>query len=134
MKFFTEKELKITNANPEVRQNMFTLVDKILDPLREKVGVIIVNSAYRTPEYNKSVGGVPNSQHTKGQAVDIVFKKYNIDEVFALIIREFDYDQVILENSDNGSRWIHVSYNRKGNRRQALTAKKINGKWKYTPV
>lgn len=29
------------------------------------------NSAYRTPQYNKQVGGVENSQHTYGTAVDI---------------------------------------------------------------
>lgn len=32
---------------------------------------IIVNSAYRSPEHNKSVGGVDNSYHVKGLAADI---------------------------------------------------------------
>jgi uncharacterized protein YcbK (DUF882 family) len=39
--------------------------------LREKVGRIKVNSGYRTPEDNKQVGGAKNSQHTKGEAVEI---------------------------------------------------------------
>ena len=134
MKYFTPKELRIVGAPVEIQANMRLLVDKVLDPLREKVGAIIVNSGYRSPEYNKKVGGVPTSQHCKGQAADIVFKTANIDEVFALIRRELSFDQVILENSDNGSRWIHVSYSKNGNRRQALIAKKINGKWEYTPA
>lgn len=32
---------------------------------------VIVTSGYRTPEYNKKIGGVKNSQHTKGTAADI---------------------------------------------------------------
>lgn len=32
---------------------------------------VIVTSGYRTPEYNAKIGGVKNSQHTKGTAADI---------------------------------------------------------------
>lgn len=47
------------------------LVNK-LQQLRDLIGKpIIVNSAYRTPEYNKKVGGSPNSQHVLGKAADI---------------------------------------------------------------
>lgn len=134
MKYFTPKELRLIGAPVEVQANMQLLVDKVLDPLREKVGPIIVNSGYRSPEYNKKVGGVPTSQHCNGQAVDIVFKTADIDDVFCLIRREFTFDQVILENSDNGSRWIHVSYSKSNNRKQALIAKKKNGKWTYVPA
>ena len=31
----------------------------------------IINSAYRTPEYNAAVDGSPNSMHLTGQAFDI---------------------------------------------------------------
>lgn len=34
---------------------------------------VYFNSAYRTPSYNKNVGGATNSYHVKGQALDIPF-------------------------------------------------------------
>lgn len=134
MKYFTEKELGIEGANAIVKKNMNTLVDKIIDPLREKVGAIRVNSGYRTPAYNKQIGGATNSQHCRGEAVDIFPLEKDIDDVFAIIIREFKYDQVILERNSRGSRWIHISYKIEGNRQRAMTASVINGKATYKNV
>ena len=108
--------------------NAVALCNAVLQPLRNVVGAISINSGYRCLDYNKRVGGATNSQHTKGQAADITMKG-NIDLIFQLIIAEFDYDQIILE--DNGrSKWIHISYNIEGNRKEALTYK--DGK--YTKV
>jgi len=45
-----------------------------LQMCRDKFGVTIINSAYRTPEWNKRVGGVSDSQHVKGKASDTVCK------------------------------------------------------------
>lgn len=43
-----------------------------LNAIRSQFGKpIIVNSGYRSPEHNKSVGGVSNSQHVLGNAADI---------------------------------------------------------------
>ena len=44
----------------------------MLQPLRTALGVEMpVNSGYRCPELNAAVGGVPTSQHMKGEAADI---------------------------------------------------------------
>ena len=134
MKYFTEKELGIEGANAIVKKNMNTLVSKVLDPLREKAGAIRINSGYRSPEHNKRVGGSPTSQHCKGEAADIFPLEKDIDDVFALIIREFKYDQVILEKNSRGSRWIHISYKIEGNRQKAMTANVTNGKATYKNV
>ena len=134
MKDFTEKELGIEGANAIIKKNMNTLVDKVLDPLREKVGAIRVNSGYRTPAHNKQIGGATNSQHCRGEAADIFPLEKDIDEVFSIIIREFKYDQVILEKNNAGARWIHISYNTAGNRHKTMTASVINGKTTYRSV
>ena len=134
MKYFTERELCIEGANAIVKKNMNTLVNKVLDPLREKVGAIRVNSGYRTPAYNKQIGGATNSQHCKGEAVDILPLEKDIADVFTLIIREFKYDQVILERNNRGARWIHISYKLEGNRQKAMTANVVNGKATYKNV
>jgi uncharacterized protein YcbK (DUF882 family) len=47
------------------------LVNK-LQQLRETINKpIIINSAYRTIQHNKNVGGSPTSQHLLGKAADI---------------------------------------------------------------
>lgn len=35
----------------------------VLEPIREVYGVVFVTSGYRTVAYNRSIGGVPQSQH-----------------------------------------------------------------------
>lgn len=44
----------------------------MLDAAREAAGVpIIITSGYRSPEHNSTVGGVEDSSHTSGLAVDV---------------------------------------------------------------
>lgn len=82
MKYFTIAELtrSTTAANrgidntppPAAVQNLRSLVENVLDPLREAYGhPIYVNSGYRSPTLNRAVGGTRNSQHLRGQAADI---------------------------------------------------------------
>ncbi len=130
MKYFTEKELKIENAPKEVKANMNALVKYVLDPLREKTGRIKITSGYRSPEYNKKVGGSPKSQHVYGMAVDLIPLDLEIEGVWK-ILKEFNVDQAILE-SKNGVKWIHVSFNSfSTNRKQFLKAYFINNKMHY---
>ena len=46
---------------------------------------ITVNSGYRSPEYNKKIGGVANSQHILGNAADITVKGYTPKNVYLAI-------------------------------------------------
>lgn len=52
-----------------------TALVELLQKIRDHFGApITINSAYRTPEYNKKVGGSTYSQHQYGKAADIVVK------------------------------------------------------------
>ena len=44
---------------------------------------VIVTSGYRTPRYNKKIGGSRKSSHTEGYALDLSFKssKYSVKEI-----------------------------------------------------
>ena len=43
----------------------------LLEPARQLVGPLIINSGYRNEVVNRKVGGVKSSQHLTGQAADI---------------------------------------------------------------
>jgi zinc D-Ala-D-Ala carboxypeptidase len=56
----------------EIEENMQPHFLAKLDEAREYAGIpFVINSAYRSKEHNKKVGGKPNSSHLKGLAVDI---------------------------------------------------------------
>ena len=42
---------------------------------------ITINSGYRSPKYNKAIGGATNSQHKLGTAADIVVEGMNPTDV-----------------------------------------------------
>lgn len=57
-----------------------------LQKLRDYIGKPIrINSAYRTPEYNKRIGGAKNSMHVKGMAADITVKGMTSTELYDTI-------------------------------------------------
>lgn len=56
----------------EVRDSILALTENVLQPLRDAWGKPLeVNSGYRCKALNAAVGGVPTSQHLKGEAADI---------------------------------------------------------------
>lgn len=79
-KNFKLYEFECHDGNHEVKVDP-ELVEK-LQKLRDTVGKpIIINSAYRTPEYNKQIGGVGGSQHIEGKAADIRINGYTPKQV-----------------------------------------------------
>lgn len=149
MKYFSIRELTksatatrlgIDNtAKGAVLASLTTLINCVLDPLRERWGApIVVTSGYRCAALNKVVGGAASSQHTKGEAADIRSlsdsRADNMRLLRLLLGSDIEFDQVICEYPDNDGRpdWIHVSYKASGrNRRSMLTARRVGGVTKY---
>ena len=50
----------------EVMENLKALCACVLEPLRRRVGRVIVTSGYRSPVLNKAIHGAFDSQHPTG--------------------------------------------------------------------
>lgn len=116
---------------PAIRAKLEALIVNCLDPIRRIYGrPVIVSSGYRCPQLNSLVGGVSTSQHTMGEAADLVPASGGSLGALARAAIQFgDFDQLILEQA-GGSKWIHVSW-REGNRRHKILAYR-NGR--YTDI
>lgn len=74
-KYFTRDELKCKGDGSLVINE--DALDK-LERMREIMGApLVINSAYRSPSYNKKIGGAKNSMHVQGRAFDISNKGHN---------------------------------------------------------
>ena len=128
MKYFTINELTRTSTgldntpSKDVQASLEYLVNNVLDKVREIYGKPIkVNSGYRSKLVNKKVGGASNSQHTKGEAVDITGGNKTENKMIYEIIKNLGkYDQLINEYDYS---WIHISYKNGNNRHQELSIK-----------
>lgn len=122
--------------------NLKTLCEKVLQPLRDKLGFpISISSGYRCPKVNKAIGGAKGSQHEKGQAADLELFINGTNSNFRLaqeIIRnKIIFDQMILEfGTFEKPAWIHVSYDStKGMQRgQILRAETKDSKTNYSII
>lgn len=106
--------------------NIFALVENVLDPLRDAMGVpILVSSGYRCEALNKAVGGVPSSQHRTGQAADIIPLCDNrgqmLARIFFWVYDKLEFDQMIYYRRRG---FIHISYRADGNNRHQAFIKK----------
>lgn len=81
---------------------------------------IKVNSWFRGPELNAAVGGVKNSQHARGEAVDFTAPWFGDAFEVAKKLEEnkevLKYDQLIFEQT-----WVHVSFTLTNPRGKELT-------------
>ena len=71
---FSIGEMACKDGSNEVLYS--TELMSMLEKLRAYVGFTVhINSGYRSPSYNRKIGGASKSQHTLGTAADIVVKK-----------------------------------------------------------
>lgn len=124
-KFFDYQEFGITDETDiSIRENIKKLVVNVMDKIRTEYGMpIYITSGYRTPEHNKKVGGVANSQHIYGEACDFTGRDF---KRLLRIIDEMDnegllnYDQLIIYRK---RQFIHVSYRNESINRNQLIIK-----------
>jgi hypothetical protein len=78
----------------------------LLEPARQEVGPIIINSGFRNDDVNRKVGGVKNSQHLLGQAADIRPRDpTKFQQLVEFLKRHPQTDQLL-----TGPGWLHISW------------------------
>ena len=119
----TALRLKIKNEpNDDQLEAMKAVAVMCFEPLREWYDKPIkINSFFRCEALKTSVGGAKNSQHAKGEAIDMsagskeenkkLFDWCKANLIFDQLINEYDYS------------WVHISYKVGMNRNQTLVVK-----------
>ena len=85
---------------------------------------IIINSGYRSPQLNRKIGGVPNSNHLTGCAVDIRVSGMEQLIRYAAILLDYadeskqEFDELLIERNSHGAIWLHFAVRPSGNRRK----------------
>ena len=131
---FSLGEFTKSNSHPEVYNipsheaiaNMKRLC-QWLEVLRKRYNApIIINSGYRSPQLNRKIGGVANSNHLTGCAVDIRVSGMEQLIRYAAILLDYaeeshqDFDELLIEKNRYGAIWLHFAVRPSGNRRKIL--------------
>lgn len=86
-----------------------------LDDLLQRNIHFTITSAFRTKAQNEAVGGVPNSQHLRGEAIDIKpYGSTTYNQLLTFIMDNVAYDQFITYDG-----FMHISFGPK-NRHQYI--------------
>lgn len=130
----TAKGISNMPNNAEV-ESLRLLCKNILQPAREALGPLKVNSGFRSAALNNAVGGSKTSDHRKGFAADIVPVKTGTLELAQWVVQNCKkFDQVILEfGTPDAPDWIHLSANPR-NRKQIMRATLSGKKTVYSDV
>lgn len=100
---------KYPENKPTVQQisNMIYGCRNLLEPARQIVGPIIINSGFRNADVNRRVGGVKNSQHLQGCAADIRPKDSSQFQRLVDFLKAHKLTDQLL----TGNGWLHISWN-----------------------
>lgn len=103
---------------PQVLENLQYTAEQLELVRTLLTAPLLISSGYRSPELNRAVGGAMSSQHQLGEAADFTAPRFGTPHQIVEAIKnsDVDFDQVILEFD----RWVHISFKKSGNRRQAL--------------
>ena len=109
----------------ELNKHNFDMPDEVLDNLKMLAvqleiirahfnAPVNINSAYRSLEYNRSIGSNDTSQHVLGKAADIVVDGYTPDEVADAI--EFLIETGMIKQGGLGRYNTFTHYDTRGTR------------------
>ena len=105
---------------PREIENLRTLCKQILQPARDELGPLYINSGFRSAVLNKAVNGSPTSAHRKGFAADVDPVEVGTRKFAEWVHDHCEFDQIILEfGTEQNPKWIHVSAEPR-NRKQVL--------------
>lgn len=117
-----KSDVENNKPNQEQRENLQELLEHVVNPLLSRFDGMKITSGYRCYSVNRAAGGVPNSQHTKGQAVDVWYIapdkdiEQSVRIVYEWIVADLVFDQLIVYDT-----FLHISYTaKKRNRMQVL--------------
>ena len=131
----TATRLGIDNTpTDQILFNLQTLIHEVITPIVNHFGDIKITSGYRSPELCKAIGSSVTSQHTSGMAVDCEVLGVPNKELADWVVNHLEFDQCILEfwkPEEINSGWVHISYNKAGNRKMYLRAFKSNSRIVY---
>ena len=123
---FTLEEITVTgtgidNTPPKAMLPTLKRLAEKMEDVRTLLGgkAITINSAFRNKAVNEAVGGVPNSAHALGFAVDFTCASFGtpFEICKKIAASKLQFDQLIHERRD----WVHLSFDPTRNRRQLLT-------------
>lgn len=130
------KLVEIPAHGSQIEQNLTYLIEKLLDPIREKIGKPMrVTSGYRPNRLNTAVKGAKNSNHLYGYAADVMTGNGGADNlqiVYALLDLGIPFDECIIERGTlQKPQWIHLAVKKSGNRKRFSYSPSANT---YLPV
>ena len=105
-KYFSKKELKCKGTGECYMDSAF--MEKLVTLREEFNKPIILTSAYRSPTYNTKIGGVENSPHVLGRAVDIQCLGSEAYEIIRLGIKHGMTGIGVAQRGNRVSRFIHL--------------------------
>ena len=136
---FTLEELTKTRfsldntPSPQVVENLRTLCEKVLQPLRDAVGPVNVTSGYRSKLVNQAVNGARNSDHLYGYAADLQSPDGDHRKIYDWLKANAMFSQLIYEfGNDKQPQWVHVSYNPNDLKREILRARNVGKRVTYS--
>jgi hypothetical protein len=130
----TKTRFSIDNTpNATQKENLRVLCEKVLQPLRDAVGPVVVTSGFRSKTVNEWVNGAHRSDHLHGFAADLQSPDGNHRKLYDWLKANAMFSQLIYEfGTDAQPAWVHVSYNPKDLKREILRARNVGKRVTYS--